>query len=232
MKKFGEQRQRCYGMDGLVQRLYIGAIDVDGDRLHNLLNGDHQPARILLLDQSALPAGEGAVLDAHATADLEIRVRLNRGRSQATGLQSRDVFGRERDHLSRARHQTDDPKSFEHAHALRRGDLHEDVARKQRRAPALYAVAPTRPTFVCGQQAGELFLFELKRNLPFVARPRVGSQPTPRWGVLIRRRYGAGDICISARFGHGFAILSPMRRTGDSQDLGFNVRPISRSGVQ
>jgi hypothetical protein len=49
----------------LADSFDIGAVEVDGDGLRDLLDGNDEPGSILFLHQNAFPSGKGAMLDAH-----------------------------------------------------------------------------------------------------------------------------------------------------------------------
>ena len=64
------QKVSCLGGNAMLSHGFnIGAVDIDGDRLHDLIDIDDQTKGVLLLDQRAFPSGEGAVFHADAVSN-------------------------------------------------------------------------------------------------------------------------------------------------------------------
>ena len=60
-----EERHQAGQYEWLVDVLDIGAVKVDGNRLHDLIDSDNQPAAVAFFQQRAFPPGEGAMFHSH-----------------------------------------------------------------------------------------------------------------------------------------------------------------------
>ena len=78
------------GCIALRNWLDIRAVQIYGDRFHDLLHSDHQSRAVLLLYKNALPSGKWAVLYSHPLPDSEKGMGLDFAGIRAAGAQPCD----------------------------------------------------------------------------------------------------------------------------------------------